>query len=194
MEVILVGLALIVVAAAIYVVVTYNAFVKLRMQVSEAWSDIEVQMKRRYNLIPNLVETVKGYVRHEAGTLENVTRARAEALANQGTPEEQARSENFLTGALKSLFALSENYPDLKANENFLSLQRDLALVEEQIQAARRYYNGTVRINNTKVDQFPSNIVARMFDFIHAEFFEIEEEEDAAQRPVEVRFGEPAGT
>jgi LemA protein len=117
-----------------------------------------------------------------------VTRARGEALANQGTPAEQARSENLLTGALKSLFALSEGYPELKANEGFLSLQSDLAEVEEKIQAARRYYNGTVRNNNTKVDQFPSNLVARQFDFVRAEFFELEEEDEAARRPVEVSF------
>ncbi|MCG8543991.1 MAG: LemA family protein, partial [Alphaproteobacteria bacterium] len=117
-------------AVALYVIATYNALVKLRVRVNGAWSDIEVQMKRRYNLIPNLVETVKGYARHEAKTFETVTRARAEAQANQGTPTEQAQSENVLTGALKSLFALVEAYPELKANENFLSLQDDLAEVE----------------------------------------------------------------
>ncbi|MEE8083851.1 MAG: LemA family protein [Alphaproteobacteria bacterium] len=187
MELIIAVFAL-VAAVALYVMFTYNAFVGLRVRINEAWSDIEVQMKRRYNLIPNLVETVKGYASHEAGTLENVTRARGEALANQGTPAEQARSENLLTGALKSLFALSEGYPELKANEGFLSLQSDLAEVEEKIQAARRYYNGTVRNNNTKVDQFPSNVVARQFDFVRAEFFELEEEDEAARRPVEVSF------
>ncbi|MDX1423556.1 MAG: LemA family protein [Kiloniellales bacterium] len=176
------------VLAGLYVVVTYNAFVSLRVRVGEAWSDIEVQMKRRYNLIPNLVETVKGYARHEAGTLEKVVQARSEAMANQGTPEQQARSENILTSALKSLFALAEAYPDLKANENFLSLQNDLAEVEDKIQAARRYYNGVVRDNNTKVDQFPSNLVARAFRFIKAEFFELEEGESAARQPVPVRF------
>jgi len=182
---ILLGLLVLV---GLYVVVTYNAFVSLRVRVGEAWSDIEVQMKRRYNLIPNLVETVKGYARHEAGTLEKVVLARSEAMANQGTPEQQARSENILTGALKSLFALAEAYPDLKANENFLSLQNDLVEVEDKIQAARRYYNGVVRDNNTKVDQFPSNLVARAFRFIKAEFFELEEGESAARQPVPVHF------
>jgi LemA protein len=176
-------------AAALYVIVTYNLLVKLKVRVSEAWSDIEVQMKRRYNLIPNLIETVKGYARHEAGTLDAVTRARNEAMANHGAPHEQAKSENHLTGALKSLFALSESYPDLKANTNFLELQNQLAEVEDTIQAARRYYNGSVRDNNTKIDQFPSNLVARQFDFAKAEFFELEEADSAAARqPVAVKF------
>ena len=176
------------VAVTLYVIVTYNALVSLRVRVGEAWSDIEVQMKRRYNLIPNLVETVKGYAKHEAGTLEKVVQARAEAMANQGAPGDQAKSENLLSGALKSLFALAEGYPELKANENFLSLQDDLAEVEDQIQAARRYYNGVVRDNNTKIDQFPSNLVARAFTFIKAEFFELDEGEAAARQPVPVRF------
>jgi LemA protein len=181
---------LVAVAAAVvlYVIVTYNALVRLRVQVSGAWSDIDVQMKRRYNLIPNLVEAVKGYMNHEAGTLEAVTRARNEAMANNGAPHEQAESENLLSGALKSLFALAENYPDLKANTNFLDLQNQLADVENNIQAARRYYNGCVRDNNTKIDQFPSNLVARQFAFEKAEFFEIDEGESAARQPVEVSF------
>jgi len=182
---VILGLAALV---GLYIIFTYNALVSLRVKVDEAWSDIEVQMKRRYNLIPNLVETVKGYAKHEAGTLEKVVQARSEAMANQGPPSDQARSENLLTGALKSLFALAESYPELKANENFLSLQNDLAEVEDTIQAARRYYNGVVRDNNTKVDQFPSNLVARGFAFIKAEFFELEESEAAARQPVPVRF------
>jgi len=176
-------------AAVLYVILTYNSLVRLRVRVGEAWSDIEVQMKRRYNLIPNLVETVKGYAKHEAGTLEKVVQARSHAVANHGSPHEQAESENILTGALKSLFALAEGYPDLKANENFLSLQSDLAEVEDKIQAARRYYNGSVRDNNTMIDQFPSNLVANAFHFIKAEFFELEEAEAAARQPVKVDFG-----
>ncbi len=176
-------------ATVFYVIYAYNGLVRLRVKVREAWSDIEVQMKRRYNLIPNLVETVKGYAKHEAGTLEKVVQARSEALANQGNPQAQAQSENILSGALKSLFALSEGYPDLKANENFLSLQSDLAEVENKIQAARRYYNGSVRENNTTIDQFPGNLVANAFNFVKAEFFEIEEAEAAARQPVEVDFG-----
>ncbi len=134
------------------------------------------------------METVKGYAKHESGTLEKVVQARSAALANQGPPGEQARSENLLTGALKSLFALAENYPDLKANENFLSLQGDLAEVEEKIQAARRYYNGSVRDNNTKVAQFPSNLVAGWFKFLKGDFFELDESESAARQPVKVEF------
>ncbi|MEE8534628.1 MAG: LemA family protein [Kiloniellales bacterium] len=176
-------------AAVFYVVFAYNKLVSLRVRVNESWSGIEVQMKRRYDLVPNLVETVKGYASHEAGTLEKVVQARSEALANQGTPAEQARSENMLSGALKSLFALAENYPDLKANQNFLGLQDDLSEIEDNIQASRRYYNGNVRINNTMVAQFPSNLVARGFDFARAEFFELDETEAAAVRqPVEVKF------
>jgi LemA protein len=173
---------------ALYVILTYNALVGLKNRVAEAWSDIEVQMKRRYNLIPNLIETVKGYVKHERGTLESVTRARAEAMANQGAPDDQARSENLLTGALKSLFALAENYPELKANQGFLDLQDDLAEVEDKIQAARRYYNGSVRDLNIKIEQFPSNLVARAFDFIQARFFELDEADAAARQPVKVEF------
>lgn len=176
------------VAAVLYVIVIYNSLVSLRVKVSEAWSGIEVQMKRRYNLIPNLVETVKGYAKHERGTLEAVTQARSEAMANQGGPAEQAKSEGALAGALKTLFALAESYPDLKANQNFMDLQDDLAMVEDEIQKARRYYNGTVRNLNTKVDQFPSNLVASQFDFVKAEFFELEEADSAARQPVEVSF------
>ncbi|MAZ04756.1 MAG: hypothetical protein CMN56_16605 [Sneathiella sp.] len=177
-----------IVIVIIYVIVAYNGFVSLRERIKEAWSGIEVQMKLRYNLIPNLVETVKGYAKHESGTFEEVTRARSEAMANHGSPAEQAESENILTGALKSLFALAENYPELKANENFLNLQLQLSDVEDKIQAARRYYNGVVRDNNIKVDQFPSNLVAGTFNFIKAEFFELAEDEEAARRPVDVKF------
>jgi LemA protein len=182
---VLIGL---VVLVALYVIVTYNGLVSLKVRVSEAWSDIEVQMKRRYNLIPNLVEAVKGYMKHERGTLETVTRLRNEAMANQGTPGEQARSENMLAGALKSLFALAENYPELKANQGFLDLQDDLADVEDKIQSARRYYNGSVRDLNVKIEQFPSNLVARGFKFVQAVFFELDEADTAARQPVKVEF------
>ena len=182
---VLIGLGL---AAGLYVILTYNGLVSLKNRVSEAWSDIEVQMKRRYNLIPNLVETVKGYMSHERETLESVTRARGEAMANQGSPDAQARSENMLAGALKSLFALAENYPDLKANQGFLDLQDDLAEVEDKIQAARRYYNGSVRDLNVKIEQFPSNLVANAFKFVQAGFFELDEADAAARQPVKVAF------
>ena len=182
---VLIGLGL---AVGLYVILTYNGLVSLKNRVSEAWSDIEVQMKRRYNLIPNLVETVKGYMSHERETLESVTRARGEALANQGSPDAQARSENMLAGALKSLFALAENYPDLKANQGFLDLQDDLAEVEDKIQAARRYFNGSVRDLNVKIEQFPSNLVAQAFKFVQAGFFELDEADAAARQPVKVAF------
>ncbi len=182
---VLIGLGL---AVGLYVILNYNGLVSLKNRVAEAWSDIEVQMKRRYNLIPNLIETVKGYMSHERETLESVTRARGEALANQGSPDAQARSENMLAGALKSLFALAENYPDLKANQGFLDLQDDLAEVEDKIQAARRYFNGSVRDLNVKIEQFPSNLVAQAFKFVQAGFFELDEADAAARQPVKVAF------
>jgi len=174
--------------AGLYAIVTYNQLVGLREKVKEAWSGIEVHMKQRYNLIPNLVETVKGYAKHESGTFELVTKARSDAMANQGTPAEQAASENILSGTLKSLFALSENYPELKANQSFLSLQSELSSLEDNIQSARRYYNGVVRTNNVKIDQFPSNLVAKGFNFIKAEFFELSDDDEAARKPVPVNF------
>ncbi len=182
---VLIGLGL---AVGLYVILIYNGLVSLKNRVAEAWSDIEVQMKRRYNLIPNLIETVKGYMKHERETLESVTRLRGEAMASQGSPNEQARSENMLAGALKSLFALAENYPDLKANQGFLDLQDDLAEAEDKIQAARRYYNGSVRDLNVKIEQFPSNLVAQAFKFVQAGFFELDEADAAARQPVKVAF------
>jgi len=185
---ILFGLLGLLLVIGLYVMVTYNGLVSLKNLVSEAWSGIEVQMKRRYNLVPNLVETVKGYVKHERGTLEAVTQARGEAMSNQGGPAEQAKSENLLAGTLKTLFALSENYPELKANQGFTDLQNELSQIEDQIQSARRYYNGTVRNLNIKIEQFPSNIVAGVFKFIQAEFFELDEADSAARQPVKVSF------
>ena len=180
----------VVVLLAAYCAVTYNGFVTLRNRVKEAWSDIEVQMKRRYDLIPNLVETVKGYASHESGTLEKVIQARNMAMAvNPSDVKKLAASENVLSGALKSMFALSENYPTLQANENFLELQRELRDTEDKLQAARRFYNGNVLSFNTKMEVFPSNIVAGFFHFEKAEFFEIEGADAAAARqPVQVKF------
>ena len=171
-----------VIALFAYVMWIYNRLVQLRQKVNEAWSDIQVQMKRRYNLIPNLVETVKGYAGHEKSTLEEVTKARNMAMASTGSPASQASAENMLSGTLKSLFALSESYPDLKASSNFRELQEDLAEMEDHIQKARRYYNGTVRMINIMVQQFPSNLVARQFSFSLAEFFEVDEGEAEAVR------------
>ncbi|MFZ1626970.1 MAG: LemA family protein [Candidatus Moraniibacteriota bacterium] len=174
----------VVVLALLYGVSLYNGFVKLATRVEEAWSDIDVQLKRRYDLIPNLINTVKGYAAHESGLFQKVTEARSQAM-RAGSVVDHGAAENMLTGALKSLFAVAENYPDLKANTNFLELQRELSDTENKIQASRRFYNGTVMELNTKVDMFPSNIVANMFKFVKREFFEIEEGEN---EPVKVEF------
>lgn len=171
----------------LWVVVAYNSFIAMINRAKEAWSDIEVQMKRRYDLIPNLVETVKGYATHESGAFENVTKARSAAMGAQ-TVSEHAEAENMLTGALKSLFAVSEAYPDLKANTNFLELQKELANTEDKIQAARRFYNGNVRDLNTAIQQFPGNIIAGMFKFNVMELFELSEAEQAAKNPPQVSF------
>ena len=179
---------IVVIVVAVYFGMAYNAFITLNNRVKEAWSDIEVQMKRRYDLIPNLVETVKGYASHESGTLEKVIQARNMAMAQHGSMKEVAQSENILTGALKSLFALKESYPDLKANQNFLELQRELRDTEDKLQAARRFYNGNVMNLNNKVEMFPSNIIAGMFHFEKAEFFELAEGEQEARQAVKVKF------
>ena len=177
---------LIIGAVVIWMVVAYNGFVRLRYRVKEAWSDIEVQLKRRYDLIPNLVETVKGYAKHETSAFENVTKARAAAMGAQ-TAGEHAATENMLTGALKSLFAVAEAYPDLKANQNFLELQRELSDTENKIQAARRFYNGNVKDMNMRVEQFPMNLIANTFGFGKEEFFDLDET-PAQREPVKVQF------
>ncbi len=173
--------------AILWVVFAYNRFVSLATRVKEAWSDIDVQLKRRYDLIPNLVETVKGYATHEAGTLEKVTEMRTRAM-NATTPTDKAEAENMLSGALKSLFAVSENYPNLKANENFLALQGELSDTENKIQSARRFYNGVVMELNQMVQMFPSNIIAGMGGFKQADFFTLTEADAAAKEPVKVQF------
>lgn len=173
---------------AIFLWVTYNALVKLRVRVEEAWSDITVQLKRRADLIPNLIETVKGYAAHEKTVLNELTEARASMMqASDSNPKEAAKAENQFEGALKSLFAVAENYPDLKANENYLQLQNELVDTEDKIQASRRFYNGGVRDLNTKIQQFPSNIIASMFSFKNKEFFEVDNQEAIAE-PVPVKF------
>jgi len=169
----------------IYLIAKYNGFVRLVNHSKEAWSDIDVQLKRRYDLIPNLVNTVKGYASHEVGTFQKITEARAKAIEAKGLGEKE-QAENTLTGTLKSLFAISENYPELKANTNFLQLQNELADTENKIQAARRFYNNNVKELNITVEMFPSNIIARMFEFNKMEFFGLEEESE--KRPVEVKF------
>lgn len=173
------GVLLVVVfVIAIFVVATYNGLVKLRVQAENAWADIDVQLKRRYDLIPNLVETVKGYAGHEKGTLEAVINARNRAMSATG-PAAKAEAEGFLAGALRQVFALAEAYPQLRAVESFTALQGSLNEIEEQVQNSRRYYNAVVRDFNTKIAQFPSNIIAGMFSFNAREFFELK---DAAQR------------
>lgn len=171
-----------------WAVMIYNKFVRLQTQATEAWSDIDVQLKRRYDLIPNLIETVKGYASHEQATFEKVVSARNSAMGAQ-TVEEHAKAENMLTGALKSIFALSEAYPDLKANQNFLELQRELTDTENKIQASRRFFNSTVRDLNIAVESVPSNLIANMFSFKKKEFFELDADEaQVAKDPVKVSF------
>jgi LemA protein len=169
---------LILIALVVLVFFLYNGLVRLKVQADAAWSDIDVQLKRRYDLVPNLVETVKGYAGHERGTLEAVIAARSRAMSAEG-PAAKGEAENQLTGALKSLFALSEAYPQLRAAENFASLQASLATIEDTIQNARRYYNAVVRDLNTRILTFPSNLIARTFGFREREYFEIDEAERA---------------
>jgi LemA protein len=171
----------------LWVVASYNGFITLVNRAKEAWSDIEVQMKRRYDLIPNLIETVKGYAAHEKQAFDNVSSARAAAMGASSVAD-HAQAENMLTGALKSIFAIAEAYPDLKANTNFLELQRELSDTENKIQASRRFYNQNVMALNTGLEQFPGNIVGGMFKFEKREFFELSENEQAAKEPVKVSF------
>ncbi len=178
--IILIVLALIIVL----IIGLYNGLITLKNRVKEAWSDINVQLKRRYDLIPNLVSSVKGYLKHEEGVLTKVTAARTQAMNAQGTAE-KAQAENMLSNTLKSLFAVSENYPDLKASQNFLQLQDEISDTENKIQAARRFYNGQVRDFNTKVQVFPNNLIARSLGFTKFSFFKIENKE---KENVEVKF------
>ncbi len=172
-------------AFVLYIVYAYNSFVSLKNRAQEAWSDISVQLKRRYDLIPNLIETVKGYATHEAATLDNVTKARATAMGATD-PAAKAEAENMLSSTLKSLFAVSEAYPDLKANTNFLELQRELSDTENKIQASRRFYNSTVMSLNTAIESFPGNVIAGIFKFTHMDLFELSNPAEA--EPVKVSF------
>ena len=176
---------IIIVAIILWLIAVYNGLVRSKNRVNEAWSDIDVQLKRRYDLIPNLVETVKGYATHERELFQKVTEARAKAMS-AGTIGEKAQAENALASTLKSLFAVAENYPDLKASQNFLELQRELRDTEDKIQASRRFYNTNVRDLNIKIDVFPASLVAKLFKFQKMEFFELAEE--AAREPVKVKF------
>jgi len=177
-------LVAIVVLVALFVAVAYNGLVRRRNRSDEAWAQIDVQLRRRYDLIPNLVETVKGYAAHERGTFEAVTQARANAISAQGVAQ-QAQAETQITGALKSLFAVSERYPDLKANQNFLALQEELTSTEGRIAYARQFYNETVRSYNTRIQSFPTNLLAGGFGFRAREYFEAE---DTSRGPVAVQF------
>ena len=182
----LVVIAVVALVLILWVVGIYNGLARARIRVKEAWSGIDVQLKRRSSLIPNLVETVKGYAAHEKEVLENVTRARA-MLDRAATPGQAAQADNMLTGALRSLFAVAEAYPDLKANQNFLELQRELTDTEDKIAYARQFYNSTVRDYNERTATVPSSIIAGMFNFEPAEFYEAEE---AAREDVKVSFGQ----
>ncbi len=172
----------------VLIVVSYNRLIVLRNRVKEAWADIDVQLKRRYDLIPNLIETVKGYATHEREVFENVTKARARAVSAEATgdPKQVAQAENQLTSTLKTLFAVSENYPDLKASDNFMELQRELRDTEDKIQASRRFYNRNVRDFNTKIEMFPMSIIAGTFNFKKKDFFEIEDPKE--RENVKVKF------
>ena len=177
-------LGVVVALLGLYVIITYNGLVNLRNRIENAWAQIDVQLKRRYDLIPNLVNTVKGYATHEKGTFEAVTQARANAISAEGVGD-QAQAENMISGALKSLFAVAEAYPDLKANQNFLELQEELSGTEGRIAYARQFYNDAVLRLNTKIQSFPSNIMANAFGFKEREYFEAD---DASRGPVSVQF------
>ena len=175
----------IIVLLALWVIFSYNRFIVLINHAKEAWSDIDVQLKRRYDLIPNLVATVKGYATHESAAFENVTKARTAAISASNVAD-KGKAENMLTGALKSAFAIAEAYPDLKANQNFLDVQSQLTDTEDKIQASRRFYNGNVRDLNIAIEAFPGNLIANIFHFAKMELFTLEEE--AAKQPVAVKF------
>jgi LemA protein len=178
-----------VVLLVLFGVVAYNRFVSQRQQIKDAYANIDTELRRRYDLIPNLVESVRGYAQHERATFEEVTRARAAAIEAQG-PAQQAQAENMLTSALRSLFAVAENYPELRASENFQALQAELSNTEDRIQVSRRFYNDNVREYNERVQSFPSNVIASMFKFHEEEYFEIEEGDRATlEQAPQVDFG-----
>lgn len=181
--IILIGLAVVIGG---FLIGIYNSLVKLRQRVKNAWAQVEVQLRRRYDLIPNLVNTVKGYAQHEKETLEKVVQARTKAMS-ANTVAEQAQAENMLTGALRSLFAVAEAYPELKANTNFLQLQNELSDTESKIAFSRQFYNDTVQTFNTKIELFPNNLVAGMLGFSHADYFSLDDEPEA-RKPVDVQF------
>lgn len=178
------GMIILIIIAVVVITIIgiYNSLVRLKKIMENAWSQIDVQLKRRYDLIPNLVETCKGYLKHEREVLENVTRARQQAIDVSGV-KEQAKAENFLSQTLRSLFAVSENYPDLKANQNMLALQEELTSTENRISFARQHYNDSVMLYNTRTQVFPASIIANMFGFTQGEFFELEAGSEAKEPP-----------
>ena len=186
----------VVVIVLVWIWLTFNGFISRVNRTKESWADIDVQLKRRYDLIPNLVESVKGYATHESSVFENVTKARSEAMqaGATGSAADRTQAENQLSGALKSLFAVSEAYPDLKANQNFLDLQRELADTEDKIQAARRFYNGNVQELNTAIQQFPGNIIANSFNIKQMDLFQLGDADAAAREPVKVDFSHDGTT
>lgn len=186
MEIVIIAVIVVLVIVALWAIAQYNGLIRLRNLVQEAWRQIDVELQRRHDLIPNLVETVKGYASHERATLEAVTAARAAASVPGQSPAEQAAQENMLTQALGRLFALAEAYPDLKANQNFLQLQQELTNTEDRVAAGRRFYNANVRTLNIKIETFPTLIIAKMFGFTQAEYFEVEE--PAARQAPNVQF------
>ncbi|HEV8563989.1 MAG TPA: LemA family protein [Actinomycetota bacterium] len=190
METVLLVILGVVVLVAIAGVVSYNRFVSQKNTIRDAWANIDTELRRRYDLIPNLVETVKGYASHEREVFENVTKARAMATAATGSPAEQAAAEGPFVAAMRQLFAVAENYPELKANENFLALQQELSNTEDRLQTSRRFYNSNVREYNRRVQSIPSTVIAGMFHFAEAEFFEIEEAIREAGPP-QVNFTSP---
>jgi LemA protein len=187
---ILIVILVVIVVVALGLVTSYNRFVSQKNAIRDAWANIDTELRRRYDLIPNLVETVKGYASHEREVFENVTKARAMATAATGSPAEQAAAEGPFVAALRQLFAVAENYPDLKANQNFLALQQELSNTEDRLQTSRRFYNANVRDYNRRVQSFPSNVIANMFHFAPEQFFEVDEALREAGPP-QVNFTEP---
>ncbi len=178
----------IVAAILLWAALNYNLLIRIRQQVRESWSGIDTELKRRYDLVPNLVETVKGYAAHERQVLTAVTEARAAAQASSGSPKNQAQDEQKLVASMRLLFAVAEDYPDLKASGNYLALQQELSNTEDRIQAARRFYNGNVRDLNTRIEVFPSNVIASLFSFAKEEYFEVES--SVIRQVVDVNFSE----
>lgn len=187
MTTLLIVIALLIIIPALYIMSKYNGMVTLRNKRDQSFSDIDVQLKQRFDLIPQLIESVKGYMKHEAGTLENITKARTSFL-NAGNTEDKVAADNMLSGALKSIFAVSENYPDLKANQNFLQLQSEMSDIENKLAAARRFFNNATTEFNTYIQMFPANLIAKQMGFTELELFQAEESREVLTKAPEVKF------